>query len=146
MQSLAFEQREVVRFISHVRKTGYCWNWIGSLTNGGYGLVSMGGKLRLAHRVSYTIFKGKIPEGLTIDHLCRNRRCVNPAHLEAVTMQENVLRGTSKAANNARKTLCQNGHPLVKDNLELSALVVGERRCLICWRNYRANRRAKGLE
>jgi HNH endonuclease len=66
-----------------------CWPWGGTIQSKGYGLV--GG--RLVHRVVYELVRGPIPAGLTIDHLCRNRRCANPSHLEAVTMQENYRRG-----------------------------------------------------
>lgn len=82
-----------------------CWLWIGSLAPGGYGKHSS----RWAHRVSYQRHIGPIPEGLHIDHLCRNRQCVNPAHLEAVTCRENLLRGP-----NAMKTACLRGHPYSK--------------------------------
>lgn len=94
-----------------------CWIWEGSLGRG-YGSVCINGESYLAHRVSYQIHKGEIPEGLTIDHLCRVRCCVNPDHLEAVTNKENILRGTSPTAHNHRKTHCINGHKLVPGNLK----------------------------
>lgn len=65
----------------------------------------------MAHRVAYELLIGPIPAGMTLDHLCRNRLCVNPVHLEAVTNRVNILRGTSPAAIHARKVACPNGHP-----------------------------------
>lgn len=78
------------------------------------------------HRVSYTLFCGDIPDGLVVDHKCCNTKCWNPAHLQAITNGENVLRGDGPAAKNARKTHCKAGHPLAAvDNS-------GRRRCLVC--------------
>ena len=71
----------------------------------------------LVHRFVYERLVGKIPEGLQIDHLCRVRHCANPAHMEAVTQRENILRGMSPAAENARKTHCPQGHPYEGENL-----------------------------
>ena len=70
-----------------------CWNWEGSLTNDGYGICSYKGKNKVAHRLIYELINGKVPDGLQLDHLCRNRKCVNPDHLEIVTCKENVRRG-----------------------------------------------------
>lgn len=97
-----------------------CWIWNASLNPGGYGQIcTRTGHPALAHRVSYELNRGPIPKGLTLDHLCRNRCCVNPDHLEAVTMTLNVLRGIGPTAVNARKTICKRGHALTQDNVHL---------------------------
>ncbi len=83
-----------------------CWLWLGHIDCGGYGRFSSS----RAHRVSYERFKGPIPDGYEIDHLCKQRCCCNPDHLEAVTPRENNLRSESPAAKHARKTHCPRGH------------------------------------
>lgn len=95
-----------------------CWLWIGANTGAnGYGQFSADKRRFVAHRWSYERFVGPIPNGLTLDHLCKTTCCVNPAHLEPVTNKVNVLRGNSISANNARKTHCKRGHELTGDNL-----------------------------
>jgi hypothetical protein len=89
---------------------GTCWEWRAAKSNRGYGFFSLSGKQQLAHRISYEINSGPIPEGLTLDHLCGNPGCVNHRHLEAVSMRVNVRRGNNLAARNARKTHCPQGH------------------------------------
>lgn len=79
------------RFMSFVRENGECWEWTG-FKNRGYGMFCVKNKQLRAHRISYTIFVGEIPKTMVIDHLCKNKDCVNPKHLEAVTNEENVRR------------------------------------------------------
>jgi hypothetical protein len=103
---------------------GGCWEWTGGRSSG-YGRI--GGEY--VHRAVYKALVGPIPEGMTVDHLCRNRVCVNPAHMEIVSRAENVLRGEGVTAVNARKTHCPRGHPLVGDNLKKGELT---RKCRLC--------------
>jgi hypothetical protein len=116
-----------------------CWPWAAGLKGGGYGafVTSIDGlKLSLlAHRVAWTLMRGPIADGLTLDHLCRNRRCCNPNHLEPVSNKVNTLRGEGRSATFARRTTCQAGH----------VLPIGQdRSCLMCHR-MRARERARRL-
>ena len=122
-------------FFTSVVKTSDCWLWTGMRSvGGGYGRFVWKRKSFLAHRVSYLLHHGAVPRRLTLDHLCRNRLCVNPAHLEPVTIGENVLRGIGIPAMNARKTHCKNGHPFSGANLRIA----GKRRvCRTCWREWK---------
>lgn len=107
-----------------------CWYWLGAPTKAGYGTMSVLGKRMYAHRISHELFTGPIPEGLTIDHLCRVRHCVNPAHLEAVTQRVNNLRGTGMSARHAKVTHCPFGHPYDVANTAIGER--GTRKCKAC--------------
>lgn len=143
-----------------------CWEWIGTIDSGnGYGRFGDNYKELVAHRVSYLLHKGKIKKGLVIDHLCKNKWCVNPNHLEAVTNGENVLRGNGITAKNVMKTHCPKGHPYFGGNLYLHPKGnKTQRSCRECsririrkrysddkekWReyhrNYRANKKMKEI-
>jgi hypothetical protein len=100
-----------IRFWNKVDQSEECWIWKGTKQIGGYGVFKIHGKsMQRAHRLAYAWLRGPIPDGLTLDHLCRVTACVNPEHLEPVEMVENVMRGGSIPAVNARKTHCKRGH------------------------------------
>lgn len=126
-----------VRFWATVEKTETCWLWIGS-KNRGYGAFNPthGSSVR-AHRYAYELLVGPIPDGLTLDHLCRVRACVNPAHLEPVTRGENVRLGEP-----ATKTTCLRGHPYDEANGRRYP-GTGRRYCNACARERMARRRAQ---
>lgn len=101
------------KWVDQVTPLG-CWQWTGCINPKGYGTFDA----RMAHRFSYRLSKGEIPEGLEIDHLCRNRACVRPDHLEAVSHQENIRRGVvGNKGHNAEKTHCKYGHEFTPDNI-----------------------------
>ena len=112
---------------------GPCWVWLGK-TDDGYGRfkISIDGVSRAftASRIAYEIVEGLIPPGLSLDHLCRNRICVRPSHLEPVTNRVNVLRGNGACARNAAKTACPKGHPYNRENTRIDR--VGGRVCRTC--------------
>lgn len=126
-----------------------CWAWLGCRYPEGYGRLKLRQIDVLAHRLSYITFRGSFDPLLDLDHLCRNRMCVNPEHLEPVSMLENVRRGMSPPAINARKTQCANGHALAGANVRYERLPSGTlaRRCHACaiekQRVRRANARAE---
>jgi hypothetical protein len=126
-----------------IKSESGCWVWIGARQKSGHGSVCINGTMYRAHRVLYTLHKGDIPEGLVLDHLCRNPSCVNPDHLEPVTQHENLLRGNGASANNHKKTHCKRGHELSGDNLKLN--VNNQRVCIKCrrLRDIKYKRKAK---
>lgn len=127
------------RFWEKVDKRGddECWLWRAAVMSADwpYGVIGSGeGRWNYhAHRLSYEWAKGPIPEGLMLDHLCRNPRCVNPAHLEAVTPRENTLRGVGPSAQAALKGACPKGHPYAGENLAVNER--GHRNCRQCKRD-----------
>ena len=132
------------RFWSKVqapRSPGGCWLWTAAVEHGGYGRYWSDGSTKSAHRVAYETLVGVVPDSLQLDHRCRVRNCVNPAHLEPVTGRENTLRGISSPAQYARRTQCSNGHELVGRNV--MPRKEGGRRCRKCWNDRaKAQRRA----
>lgn len=106
-----------------------CWPWLSAKTPDGYGIFVIQRRSYRAHRVSYAISNGGIDSTLTIDHLCRNRMCVNPSHLEQVTAMENILRSDSPIAVNALATHCVRGHLFDADNTRIAR---GNRVCITC--------------
>jgi len=137
------------QLLANVRVTETCWIWTGKPTSNGYGRFGLDGNMIAAHRASYLLFVGPIPEGLELDHRCHtddtecpggsscpHRRCVNPEHLEPTTHLENVQRGRGGQLQLAR-THCPQGHPYDADNTFMRA--DGARGCRIC-RNDRSRK------
>lgn len=129
-----YSLKRMERFWEKVNVThGGCWEWKASLINTGYGRFWNGERVQLAHRFLYEMVNGLVPEGFELDHLCRNRKCVNPRHLEIVTRRENLLRGIGPSRARAyqlAKTHCPKGHPYDKENTYI--LPNGGRDCREC--------------
>jgi len=128
---------------AHIRRTeSGCWEWTRSINVDGYGDIRAGGgqHRRYAHRFAYELLVGPIPDGLELDHLCRNRCCCNPAHLEPVTHAENMRRGSYGS-----RTHCIRGHEFTPENTYVQPKT-GHRYCKACialrQRQYRAQRKA----
>lgn len=124
------------RFWSRVEKTDSCWNWTSSTDRKGYGQFChcVQGLTMRAHKLAWESENGPVPDGLVLDHLCRNRRCVRPSHLEVVTNRENVLRGIGITAQMAQRMECDKGH-------ELNA---GKRECEVCTAERYVRKLARG--
>ena len=127
---------EKLKFYSEVMPSG-CWEWNRALSTGGYGQCKWGGIVRRSHRLAYEVWRGPLTPGLQLDHLCRNRKCINPYHLEEVTAKVNNLRGVGPSARNAKKTHCPSGHAYSGENLVTYTRRNGNkwRVCRVCKRS-----------
>jgi hypothetical protein len=144
------------RFWSKVGKIdGGCWIWIGQKNTQGYGVFSpvdrrtngvRERKVVLAHRYSWELIKGKIPDGMCIDHrVCRNKACCNPDHLVVCTLTENILQPDGAPYINAAKTHCPRGHPYVPSNIYINSSDGRSKRCRTCTLEY-ANKRYRSRQ
>lgn len=130
------------RFWAKVKKSPTCWWWTGAVSDTGYGSFNAGGTYLGAHRYAYKTAVGD-PGELHLDHLCRNRLCVNPEHLEPVTVKENAMRGWGRGLNNSAKMFCPHGHPYDDENTYHHTKIVNGnprrwRRCKTCHRRVMA--------
>lgn len=143
MQAITPANYSLNKFERFVQRTDSgCWEWKGKIHNkDGYGIAYLNGREIMAHRLSYALFKEPLNTGLTIDHLCRNRKCVNPDHLEQVSKRINTLRGKGITAELARRTHCKHGHEFSEENTRMYR---GQRQCRKCFarraRDFRAKR------
>lgn len=121
-------------------RSGACWIFTGAIATSGYGRIGLGKATLQAHRAAYELFVGPIPDGKHIDHLCRNRLCCNPEHLEPVSQAENNRR--AGAFRRSQQTRCSRGHELTQENSMLTTR--GTRQCREC-HNMRNRARRRGM-
>jgi hypothetical protein len=136
---------DVVRYHEKVAKQGLhdCWPWLAGKTEPGYGAFYLSGRMFQAHRIALHLSGGRLTEDQVVDHVCRNRACVNPAHLRAVSRYENVHENSEARAHfNSLKTHCPHGHPYSGDNLIVRSS--GRRQCRACKMEDQRRRRSVG--
>lgn len=140
-----YSKSDLKRFWSKVEITPECWNWKGACSKNGYGQFYLAGKHALAHRSSFEIRGEYLPSDMVVDHICKNKKCVNPIHLRIVTKQINTIENSeSLPALNAAKDRCKNGHLFEEGNIYWHGPKKDKRECLICkkekrklrWKNY----------
>lgn len=129
------------QFWDRLVPSGDCWIYVGAMARGGYGRVKVGGSEYRAHRYAWLTLRGEIPDGLDLDHLCRNRACVNPDHLDPVPSAVNKSRGLMGSGNctTAVQTHCKRDHEFTPDNTYMWR---GRRKCRACQRIYNAARKS----
>jgi len=144
--NIEISPEDLERFYSKIKfnEDTWCWDWIGTTLQRGYGHFKLKRKNWRPHRLSFAIHKGDLIKGLELDHLCRNRSCCNPEHLKQGTHKVNVLRGESVSAINAKKTHCKRGHEFAEENTYVYPN--GGRSCRICQKMHDYNNYHKDLE
>ena len=128
---MTFSDDDLKRWRESFYKTDGCWNWIAVIGSNGYGRFWFNRKLWLAHRIAFLLAGKEIPNGLVMDHTCRNRRCVNPDHLRTITSKENTLIGEGITARRLRSPTCAKGHIWDKETTRINSKT-GGRQCEIC--------------
>lgn len=115
LREITLTPKIINKFLNKTKITPSCWIWTGYIDKDGYGMLTDRSRY-LVHRISYQLYNGKIIDNMVIDHLCKNRKCVNPNHLDMITKQENNLRSSSPSSINIRKKKCKHGHILTNEN------------------------------
>ena len=135
--------KSMIRFLSKIKVDDdhFCWEFKGTISPYGYGVFSIGGKIYMAHRVSWSVFENNPDPILLIDHQCKNRKCVNPSHLRLVNEKTNTLENSNSTAYfNSLKTHCPKGHEYTPENIYMN---YGSRRCATCTKARTARDKAR---